>query len=157
MSKPIAIHQRAVSLLETDALTLAVSKLWMPFSYLAQIAQHVQHSLAERQEATTYAYLMCLIASSSGKTQLCHSGEPYDMHPRMIFDTFSPEFPRRTAGSTCQHLAQRSLKERIQTDHTASLAPLECLLLRYSVTTTAQEGLEDSQEAVVGEGEENAL
>ena len=40
---------------------------------------------------------MCLMASSSGRIQLCHSGEPYDMHPRMILDTFNPEFPRRTA------------------------------------------------------------
>ena len=45
---------------------------------------------------TTYANLMCLIASSSGRDQLWNSGEPYDMHPRMIFETFRPELPRRT-------------------------------------------------------------
>ena len=41
---------------------------------------------------------MCLMASSSGRTQFCHSGDPYDMHPRMILETFKPEFPSRTAG-----------------------------------------------------------
>ena len=46
--------------------------------------------------ASTDAYLMCLIASSSGSTQFIQSLDPYDMHPRMIFDTFSPELPRRT-------------------------------------------------------------
>ena len=39
---------------------------------------------------------MCLIASSSGSTQSCQPFEPYDIQPRMIFETLRPEFPRRT-------------------------------------------------------------
>ena len=35
----------------------------------------------------TYANLICLRASSSGSTQLCQLGSPYDMQPRMIYST----------------------------------------------------------------------
>ena len=58
------------------------------------MSERAEHSSVVKVD--TNANLMCLIASSSGRTQSCHSGEPYDMHPRMILDTFNPEFPRRT-------------------------------------------------------------
>lgn len=44
----------------------------------------------------TYANLMCLMPSSSPRSQSCQPGSPYDMQPKMIFDTFKPELPRRT-------------------------------------------------------------
>ena len=47
--------------------------------------------------------------SSSGKTQGCHSGDPYDMHPRIILDTCKPEDPSRTVGIST--LARRRLRQ----------------------------------------------
>ena len=50
-----------------------------------------------------YAVLMCNIASSSPRSHFCQSGEPYDMHPRIILDTRRPEFPKLTTKSLpCQ-------------------------------------------------------
>ena len=70
---------------------------------------------AEKWRQCTYAYLMCLIPSSSGSTQFCQSGEPYDMHPKMIFETFSPEFPRRTMMTRLRFIpAKRSRSGAIQ-------------------------------------------
>ena len=40
--------------------------------------------ICDKQYFLTYAALICLIDSSSGKTHFIHSGEPYDIHPRMI-------------------------------------------------------------------------
>ena len=54
----------------------------------------------DEQNCWTYAALMCLIDSSSGKTHFIQSGEPYDIHPRMIWETFNPELPRRTSKCT---------------------------------------------------------
>lgn len=72
-----------------------------------------------RADETTYANLICLIASCSGSTQLCHSGLPYDMHPRMIRDTFKPEFPRRTAEIMYQQTFSYS-------EHRTKLTILHC-------------------------------
>ena len=36
--------------------------------------------------------------SSSGKTHASHSGDPYDMQPKIILETLSPELPSRTKG-----------------------------------------------------------
>lgn len=47
----------------------------------------------------TYAYLICLMASSSSRTQSCQVLRPYCIVPKMILETFSPDFPRRTASS----------------------------------------------------------
>ena len=49
------------------------------------------------EPAQTHANLMCSIACSSGSTHFCHLGEPYVMVPKMILETLSPDFPRRTA------------------------------------------------------------
>ena len=43
---------------------------------------------------TLYACSRSGRASASFKTQSCHAGSPYDMAPRMTFETFSPDFPR---------------------------------------------------------------
>ncbi len=51
----------------------------------------------------SYAALMCLMPSSSGMTQSCHSELPYDMHPRIILDTFKPDLPKRTIHRRTQH------------------------------------------------------
>lgn len=58
----------------------------------------------------TYANLMCLIASSSSRTHPCHSGLPYVMHPRTIFEIFSPELPRRTEDRPLSSQYDRSWK-----------------------------------------------
>jgi hypothetical protein len=46
--------------------------------------------------SNAYANLMCLMASSSSSTHDSHSLDPYDMQPRIIWETFNPEFPTRT-------------------------------------------------------------
>ena len=69
----------------------------------------------------TYANLMCLIASSSGSTQSCQPFEPYDIQPRMIFETLSPDFPRRTITSHPSGSAGRD--EHFATYHIAFLGP----------------------------------
>jgi hypothetical protein len=43
---------------------------------------------------TLYACSSSGRASSSFRTQSCHAGSPYDMAPRMTFETFRPDFPR---------------------------------------------------------------
>ena len=43
---------------------------------------------------TLYACSSSGRASSSFKTQSCHAGSPYDMAPRITFETFRPDFPR---------------------------------------------------------------
>ena len=53
-------------------------------------------SVSYFRKLNTYAALMCFSPSSSPRTHGSHSGDPYDMHPSIIFDTLKPEFPRRT-------------------------------------------------------------
>ena len=69
--------------------------MFIPASYLQGI-DNDEHVLPEIIRKTTDAALICARDSSSGNTQGCHSGVPYDIHPSMILDTFSPEDPRRT-------------------------------------------------------------
>jgi hypothetical protein len=45
---------------------------------------------------------MCSMDSASPSTHGSHLDEPYDMHPRMILDTLSPDNPRRAAWSAFQ-------------------------------------------------------
>jgi hypothetical protein len=66
----------------------------------------------------THAALICLIDSSSGKTQACHFGVPYDIHPSMILDTLSPELPRRTGVKDVTRL-RSDAEERRTTYHMA--------------------------------------
>ena len=73
--------------------TFAVSNVWIPCSYLHKEPVSKLEYAADRN---TYAYLMCLIPSSSPRTHGCHNGLPYCIVPRMIFDTFRPDDPRRT-------------------------------------------------------------
>ena len=99
--------------------TGAVSNVWMPQSYLQRdptrinawtccVANFGRERIVER----TYAYLMCLKAScSSEMSHGCHSVEPKVMHPRMIRDTFKPEFPRRTINRCQLHSVIRFGKE----------------------------------------------
>ena len=75
----------------------------------------------------TNANLICLMASSSGRTQSCHLGEPYDMHPRMILDTFSPEFPRRTAN---RQLSGKSSRSKILVEISAPYCILGAMIVR---------------------------
>ena len=44
----------------------------------------------------THAALICLAASASLRTQPAQSEVPYDIQPRMTFETFKPELPKRT-------------------------------------------------------------
>ena len=83
--------------------TLAVSKDWMPASYLIDVDEIPD---AYMHMISTHATLMCLIASSSPKTQSCHSVDPYCIVPRIILETLRPEFPRRTAKYTSVRSSQ---------------------------------------------------
>jgi len=47
----------------------------------------------------THAALMCLIDSASSRTHSRQPGVPYDIQPRINFETFKPELPRRTEWS----------------------------------------------------------
>ena len=60
------------------------------------ISVAVSRWILMRGKGYTYAYLICLIASSSPRTHSAQLGSPYDIAPRMIFETLRPEFPRRT-------------------------------------------------------------
>ena len=86
------------SLIERDILAIAVSKVLMPASYLCH---HCLDKLDKRLWQA-YAALICLIESTSGKTHACHSGDPYDMQPKIILETLSPELPSRTRESCTQ-------------------------------------------------------
>src|SRR3984957_7901477 len=54
---------------------------------------------------TTYATLMCLMASSSPKTHSCHLGSPYCIVPKIILETFRPDWPNRTGGTFSRYIA----------------------------------------------------
>ena len=57
----------------------------------------VRHSHARGQRGCTHANFTCSMASFSPRTHCSQRGSPYDIIPRMILDTFNPDFPRRTA------------------------------------------------------------
>ena len=69
----------------------------------------------------TYANLICLRASSSGSTQLCQLGSPYDMQPSIILEIFSPELPRDTSESVEAYGYISEYRKPLITYHTASL------------------------------------
>lgn len=50
---------------------------------------------------TLYACSSSGRASSSFRTQSCQAGSPYDIAPRMTFETFTPDLPRLYQ-SSCQ-------------------------------------------------------
>jgi hypothetical protein len=64
---------------------------------------------------------MCLIPSSSPSTHGCHSGEPYDMHPKMIRETFRPDLPKRTSRAD-QHISEVCACMGLTVGHIALLA-----------------------------------
>lgn len=81
---------------KVKAHTLAVSKVWMPASYL-QINRVSGHIAKELWEKFPDAILICLIASSSSSTHSCQPLSPYCIAPKIIFETLRPEFPSRTS------------------------------------------------------------
>jgi len=65
----------------------------------------------------THAALICLTASASSKTQPAQSEVPYDIQPRMIFETFKPELPKRTGWSHLWFRDDNSFWEGLTVGH----------------------------------------
>ena len=84
-------------------------KYWFPHHNLLKKNMGIVTN-CDKQDSYTYDALICLIDSSSGKTHFCHSGEPYDIHPRMIGETFNPELPRRTKCTDLVGICKQTVK-----------------------------------------------